>query len=181
MSKPDGFTVDYTLKDFFFDRLAVQSRIDKVEQRKLSEIGAFIRQRAIRSLRRRKRASMPGQQPSVRSRDKVTNIRNILFGYDDRNSSVIVGPVRLNGLGHGVRSAPVPSLLEFGGQTTIIESRYSDRKMLWHPGIWKQGPVETRRKRVTIKPRPYMRPALEAERAAGTLKDVWIDCLEKAA
>ena len=167
-----GFTLEYTVKNLFFDRLAVQDKIDAAESRELSRIGAFIRRRARSLLRRRKKPSQPGQAPSVHSRDSRATLKHILFAYEPRRHTVVTGPTRLPSTdGH------VPGLLEFGGRTTIIESRYTDRPMPWHPGRWRQGKVAHRKRGIKIKARPFMGPALDAEVKAGTIRDVWVGSL----
>jgi hypothetical protein len=129
----------------------------------LSKIGAFVRQRARSSLRRRKKASKPGSPPSVHSSDSFATLKNILFAYDADTKSVVVGPVALRG-GHGVA---VPGLHEFGGSTRVNEYQLSG-------GLW----TRVRLKRATIKAtrtvpatypsRPYMGPAEKAERGKFT-------------
>lgn len=171
-----SFTVDYSLQQFFFDRAKIQAEVDRNERRELSKIGAFVRRRARSSLRRRKRVSLPGEKPSIRSRDSAS-LKTILFGYVPQSHSVVIGPVKLNGSNLG--NSTVPNLLEFGGRTTVHESRYYDRRMPWHQGIWKQGPVEHRKRNVRIRSRPFMGPAFEEELAAGTIADVWAGFLSR--
>lgn len=65
----------------------------------------------------------------------------IYFGYDRQSDSVIVGPV-------GFKGSNVPRVLEYGGKTVI--TRRVRGKLV--------------RKVVQIAPRPYMRPALDANR-----------------
>lgn len=126
----------------FFDRIAVESAVDKAERRVLSRFGAFVRRRARSSIRRRKRSARPGQPPSAHSRDKTVTLKNILFAYDTQNRSVVIGPVRLNG-----RRGHVPRLLEEGGQATIVRRRHRR--------------VET--VRANYHKFPYMGPAFEKE------------------
>jgi hypothetical protein len=146
-------------KDNFFDRAVVQNAIGKETARALGRLGSFVRTTARRSIRPARRmkvselgeaqrnylvrnpgafvplkSSEPGQPP--RSRTKLLR-DHILFSYDSRSKSVVVGPVSLN----RTSGEPVPSILEFGGQSTVKTRR---------------GP-----RRVTIAPRPFMRPALE--------------------
>lgn len=138
--------IDMRIKSLFFDRPKVMRSVDRAKRRSLSKAGAFIRQRARTSIRKRKRSSPPGQPPS--SHTGLLR-RFILFGYDRRSDSVVVGPV-------GFRRSRAPNVLEFGGRTTV-ESRRQGRR---------------RNKRtVRIAARPYMRPALEKERS--NLPKVW--------
>jgi hypothetical protein len=111
-----AFTVSLKIVDAFFDRPAVLDRMDpRNGPRALAKAGAFVRRRAISRLRRRKRYSRPGESPSIRSTDRVANLRNILFGFDGRYT-VVIGPVGLNQKqyvagridgGHGPRDAGV--------------------------------------------------------------------------
>jgi len=137
--------VDLDLRDLFFDRAAVQRAIDPARRRALSKAGAFVRQRAKTSMRRRRGTSRPGRPPFAH---EGSLRRLILFGYDRRTESVVVGPV-------GFRRGDVPNVLEFGGRTTVVRRRRGKRS----------------RRRVCVAPRPYMRPALEKE--AAKLPSVW--------
>ena len=137
------------MKSLFFDRPKVRKAVDRGKRRALSRAGAFIRQRARTSIRRRRRSSRPGEPPS--SHTGLLR-RFILFGYDRQRDSVVVGPV-------GFRRSQAPNVLEFGGRT-IVESGRARRS------------GRARKKRtVRIAARPYMRPALEKERS--NLPAVW--------
>jgi hypothetical protein len=160
-----AFTVAMKIVDSFFDRPAVLARMARATARSLSKAGAFVRRRAISRLRRRKRYSKPGESPSIRSTDRVASLRNILFGFDGRYS-VIVGPVGLNQLqyaGGRLSAGTVPATLEFGGQVGIREKLVG---ATWVPtGRRKPRPDQPTRVRVAnYAPRPFMGPALEAER-----------------
>ena len=137
------------IKSLFFDRPKVQRAVDKGKRRALSRAGAFIRQRARTSIRKRRPSSRPGEPPS--SHTGLLR-RFILFGYDRQRDSVVVGPV-------GFRRSRAPNVLEFGGRA-IVESGRTRRS------------GRMRKKRtVRIAARPYMRPALEKERS--NLPAVW--------
>ena len=138
--------IDMQIKSLFFDRPKVQRAMDRAKRRRLSRAGAFIRQRARTSIRKRKRQSRPGQPPS--SHTGLLR-RFILFGYDRRSDSVVVGPV-------GFRRSRAPNVLEFGGRTTVESRRRGERRQ---------------KRTVRIAARPYMRPALEKERSQ--LPAVW--------
>lgn len=94
-------------------------------------------------MRRRKGSAPPGTPPHAH---EGSLRRLILFGYDRASDSVVVGPVRLN------KPGAAPSVLEFGGRTTIKQrrTRANDRR------------VVTKR-RIRIEARPYMGPALKKE------------------
>ncbi len=123
------------MKGMFFDRAKVQSAINVATRRVLSRFGAFVRQRARTSIRKRKGISPPGQPPY----SHVGTLRSgILFGYDMGRQSVVIGPVALRSGG------VIPKALEYGG-TSFVRSR--------------RGATE----RATVQARPFMRPALAAE------------------
>lgn len=156
--------VDIKMTKFFFDKEAVVKDTERKERRALSKVGAFVRRRARTLIRSRKRNPRRGRKASL-SRPGMPpiswakpGIRDILFYYDAKAKSVVIGPLMFNG------TDDVPGFLEFGGSKLITESRYTDRQMGWQPGAWKDGPVEQRTRRVTVAPRPFMGPALELER-----------------
>ena len=171
-----AFTVDYTLKDWFFDRQEIQNRVDKGTARALSRIGAFIRTRARTDvLRRRKATSRDGQPPSVHSTDSKASLKNILFGLNPDRQSVVIGPVKLQGASTRGNSAiigtyNVPEILEYGGSGRILEAvdPITGRPLRYIPKRLR-GKVKYRTRNVRIKARPFMSVALERERAKGTI------------
>jgi hypothetical protein len=130
--------IDMRIKSVFFDRPKVIKAVDRAKRQTLSKGGAFIRQAAKTSIRPRKGTSKPGSPPFSH---EGSLRRLILFGYDERTDSVVVGPV-------GFRRSTAPNVLEFGGTTTIFRRR-GGRLV---------------RKQVRIAARSYMAPALERER-----------------
>jgi hypothetical protein len=128
----------FKIKDMFFDRQVVIRAVDKAKRRTLSRAGAFIRQSARTSIRPRRGTSRPGNPPYSH---EGSLRRFILFGYDPQTESVVVGPV-------GFRRSIAPHVLEFGGMTSA-------------PRWWKRS---GKSKRIRIKRRPFMGPALERER-----------------
>ena len=128
------------VKTVFFDRKAVRSAVDRTARRVLSRFGAFVRRAAKSAIRKRKRASAPGEPPS--SHTGLLR-RFIFFGYDRQRRSVVIGPARLN-----QKVGDAPHALEHGGMSTVVEGLRGRR----------------RRRRVRIKARPYMGPAFEQER-----------------
>ncbi|QDV23428.1 hypothetical protein [Aureliella helgolandensis] len=183
-----GFDINYSVKDFFFDRMKVQDKINRGERRQLSRIGSFVRRRARTSLRRRKKVSQSGSPPSVHSRDKVATLKNILFAYDATNHAVYIGPVRLNQVNQrpSGQSIPITSLHEFGGSVLIHEEQSKNAK---NPSVWFRRDLRFtarewkryRTRRLSYPARPYMGTALAAEVAAGTIADVWAGFLSGAA
>lgn len=109
--------------------LAAEKRASKAT---LSKMGAFVRTRArTQHLRRRKRTSEPGEGPSVHSRDKYANLRNIRFQVNKDATEVVVGPLKIT---RGGRVRPVtgtvPSVLEHGGMVAIKKDRSTRGKRL---------------------------------------------------
>ena len=137
--------INMKIKALFFDRPKVRRAVDRAKRRALSRAGAFIRQRARTSIRKRKGVSLPGQPP--RSHEGSLR-RLILFGFDRASDSVVVGPARLN------RPGEAPSTLEFGGRATVTRRRTRPRK---------DGKRVIESRRVRIAARPYMGPALQKE------------------
>ena len=172
-------TVDYRLKDWFFDRRNLEFSLARAEIRAMSKVGAFVRKRARSSLRRRRKPSEPGQPPSVHSTDDVATLKNILFGYDPHIHGVVVGPVKLHakqGLNGVMLSGTVPNLHEFGG-TAGLREWYSPTFKQWIPGAWRSkrraAEFQQRVRRARYAPRPTMGPALAAEVQAGTIPASW--------
>jgi len=126
--------IDMKVTRLFFDRKAVTDNVDRAARRVLSKFGAYVRRSAKSSIRKRKRASLPGQPPS--SHTGLLK-RFIFFGYDPGRQSVVIGPVRLMGRNRG----EAPPLLEYGGRTTLKR--------------------KGKKRRVRIRARPYMGPAFE--------------------
>ena len=177
-------TVSLAIKDYFFDREAVQKAVARGNLRALSKAGAFVRTRARTSLRRRKKPSAPGRPPSVHSRDSFATLKNILFGLEPQRQAVLIGPVGLGRAGRNNAVVPdgtVPNVLEFGGQVSVLEEQlsYYDRGQKvtrWiqsNPSLRRvrNRELPQRRRRVRIAPRPFMGPALEAE--AQHIPEAW--------
>ena len=155
--------VSMRMKDLFFDRPAVKDRMTKANRKALTKVGAFIRRRARSSLRRRKKSSQPGQPPSVHTADRVATLKNILFAYEPNSQTLVVGPVKLNQktlLGPQLGNVTVPQLHEFGATVKVR----AGRRRIRHGQ-----PVRVRR--VKYAQRPFMGPALEAEK--DHIPDAW--------
>ena len=122
------------MKMLFFDAPRVQRAMDQATRKSLSRAGAFIRQRAKTSIRKRKGISRPGSPPH----SHAGHLRRLIFfAYDPGSESVVIGPVRF-------KAGEAPNLLEFGGRA-VREGRSG------------------RRRRVRYRRRPCMGPALAAE------------------
>lgn len=130
-------------KSNFFDRKAVKDAIDRETHAALSRFGAYVRQRARTSIRKRKGVSPPGLPPH----SHVGSLRSgILFAFDRGRASVVIGPFPFR------PGSPGPRLLEYGGYGVVVERGGKKRRAYWRP-------------------RPYMRPAFQAELAR--LPDHW--------
>jgi hypothetical protein len=121
-------------KQGFFDRERVHKAVDKSTRKNLSRFGAFVRQRARTSIRRRKGTSPPGQPPH----SHVGLLRRLIFfAYDRGQQSVVIGPTLLR------QDSEAPGLLEHGGEVVRPDKR-AHRKLRYRP-------------------RPFMAPAFEQE------------------
>lgn len=99
-----------TTKRNFFDAKKVIRAMERAERRELSRYGAFVMTGARRRVRRRKSSAGPGKSPTHWQTGSRDGLRRILFAYEPRTSSVIIGPVKLNAQGRDV-----PNLMETGG------------------------------------------------------------------
>lgn len=171
MSNDNPFRVRIGMHDMFFDRAGVIKATEERERRVLSQIGAFVRRSARTSLRKRRKPSDPGSPPSVRTSDARVTLRNIQFSYEPRRQSVVIGPVMFNQVNMSTTTRsniPVPELHEFGGSVEILESRFrlrDGRRTAWRRRDLRRSVregVEYRRRRAVYQPRPFMRPALDA-------------------
>lgn len=150
----------------FFDSSRVLARVDRARRRVLSRFGAFVRTRARSSIRKRKKASAPGQPPSSHEGSLK---RLLFFAYDASSRSVVVGPVPF-------QRGEAPELLEEGG-TAIRRRRVRPagsrkasapqaaafRRLVAAGRITRPEP-EYVTYQATYRARPYMAPAAEAER-----------------
>jgi hypothetical protein len=122
-------------KGGFFDREKVKRSVDTGTRKVLSKFGAFVRQRAKTSIRKRRGTSPPGQPPY----SHVGLLRKfILFAYDPQRKNVVIGPTLTK------EESQAPRLLEHGGDA-VSEDRGKKRH-------------------VRYRPRPFMQPAFEAEK-----------------
>lgn len=147
--------MDAKVTKLFFDTDRVMQAVDAKNRRALSRVGAFIQRRSRSSLRRRKKTSPAGKPPSVHSNAKFETLKNILFVYEPKTQSVVVGPVRTNER----NATAVPNLHEFGGSTVIRRRGTRNR------------PATVRRVRYPA--RPFMGPAFDKELQEGTIPRAW--------
>lgn len=140
----------------FFDSELVMRELSKAERAAFSKIGADVRYEARRSIKYRKKAvSKPGNPPYSH---KGTLKKLLFFRYEPQARSVVIGPV-------AVGRAEAPSSLEFGGKSTVPPRRR------------RGGGRKTKARKVDVRPRPYMGPALE--RSQAKIPDAFAGIVEK--
>ncbi len=133
-------------KEGFFDPAKVLDAVDAATRGILSRFGAFVRRTARSSIRKRKGPSKPGKPPS----SHVGLLKDFIsFSYDSQRRTVVIGPTLIG------RPTGAPHILEYGGRTTIRDHKWKTREG--------ERVLEIETKQITIKPRPYMHPALAAE------------------
>lgn len=146
-------------KSSFFDADVVIRAMDRTTRKALSKAGAFIRQRAMTSIRKAPKANArtgivargrrkkgvvvvdavarPGEPPYGHGDQKLKRL--LFFAYDADAQSVIIGPAKFqNAHGGG------PEFLEYGGSTVLRNRKGKTRPAVFHGN-------------------PVMAPALEAE------------------
>ena len=143
-----GFRIDQA-KTMFFDPKKVLDPAERADRQQLSKFGAFVRTRARSSMRKRKRASRPGEPPSVH----VGLVKKFLyFVYESQRRNVLIGPAKLN----GTRSGDSLEMLEHGGDTTrrrgkeTVRAQYPARPFMG-PAFAKELPNAPRLYRNAIK------------------------------
>ena len=174
----------FNVKKMFFDSEKIVSAMDRSKRRALSAQGAFIRRAAKSSIRQRKQPSRPGQPPS----SHTGLLRGfIFFAFDPGMQSAVIGPEKLNSISGYNYAKPmygaVPEILEHGGMFFVDEVLFDpatfyrgkhkgiDLSRWDHPYGWRRvdnrimsgryGGMKRRARRVVIKPRPFMGPAME--------------------
>ena len=142
---------EFDMKSAFFDQKKVIDAMDVATRRSMIKSLAKVRRRLIRTYRRGKKASAPGQPPRVHSRSRYANLKNVLFAYDTTTQQGVVGSVKLP------RSkVAVPGLLEGGG---IIKYNNARRR----------GGAPGKPQVIHIKPRPAVGPALKQSIESGEI------------
>jgi hypothetical protein len=183
---------------FFFeskDKQRIFAGVDKAQARNLNKSGGFIRTVARRSMRRRKKASQPGQPPSARTQSPSHPLGPLLkerlfYQFDPSTKTVVVGPQKLNTIAYDGATqmrGTIPQTLEFGGSMSQMQylderdgkwrkydARYRARgfsQKVYGRGVMKT--IKLRRKQINIAARPYMAPAYKQSepRLAGVWKD----------
>jgi hypothetical protein len=146
-------SMDFKLQ--FFDRQKVIDAVDAQQKRYLAKAGAYVMKTARRSIRKKKGASDPGDQPHSHEGSLK---KLIFFVYEPAVKDVVIGPA-------GFRDSQAPRALEYGGRTRITTLKGGHKVK----GKFQGG------KRVkvmaTIRARPFMHPALE--KAVPQLPALW--------
>ena len=161
------FDITTNIKRIILETQKINNAVDRATKAPIVKSLAFLRRRMRTQLRRRKNASTPNKPASVHSTDPVATLKNILFAYDNRTKSGIVGPVKLNTVANRRNSEPLPGLLESGGIVSFPAGS------LFFPR-WKKKLVKsTKSRRVRISKRPNAAIALKAESEAGNILSPW--------
>jgi hypothetical protein len=135
-------------KLFFFDSKKVLKTVDKQTRQVFSKFGSFVRQTARGLIRKGKKPSKPGKPPHGHGPQLLK--RFLFFSWEPTTRSVVIGPAKLNGT---IGSAP--EALEKGKRTKIVSTRNHQRV----------------KRTATIRPRPFMAPAVAKE--LKTLPSKW--------
>jgi hypothetical protein len=109
--------VEFRFKLLFFDTKEIRSKLSEATRKVMSKFGAFVRATARQSIKTKPTSSAPGQPPHSHTGQLK---KGILFGYDERQQSVVVGPVKLPKKGNA------PEALEKGGEA--VKRRNPRRK-----------------------------------------------------
>jgi hypothetical protein len=136
--------------------------VDVARRRVLRIAGAYIRNAARWSIRKRQGTSPPGSPPH----SHTGLLKDLLFySFDPATDTVVIGPAKLNqvnldGDGQPV-SGTVPQVLEYGGKIGVRE--------VYRRGGWQRADLRSRRRLAdlpsrrriaSVAKRPYMGPAL---------------------
>jgi len=105
----------------FFDRAEVQRAVDPATRKVFSRFGAYVRNTARRSIRKRRKASSPGRPPSSHRGDLK---RKIMFAYEPDRKTVVVGPEDLP-----AKKGETPETLEYGGWVKTTNTRRTKRRV----------------------------------------------------
>ncbi len=149
-------------KDFFFDRVLVTQYMDRKTASALAKGGGLIRRIAQNSMRSRKKASAPGTPPS-RHRPRGQGLTYILYVFDPRTKSVVIGPVLFANTVNA-DGTTAPEVNEFGGRVKRRAKRVQGHVF----SIGERGPIREisqpspRSKRFA---RPILVSAKQVERA----------------
>jgi hypothetical protein len=135
-----GFDLTFKqIKGGFFDLAKIKDDVEKKHAKVQSKFGADTRRTMQTSLRYRKKASAPGQPPSVhRGKGGKSPLRELIFfSRDPSTNSVVIGPLAFK------RKAA--RTLEQGGLTRIFDAEAKKYKTIY------------------VRKRPFVRPAGDKE------------------
>jgi len=112
--------IEMQMKLLFFDAPRVKRAVDAATHQALSRAGAFIRQGAKTSIRKRRGISRAGEPPH----SHAGHLRRLIFfGYDPVTESVVIGPMPF-------RKGEAPHLLEYGGTVVRRGDRDSGQRRM---------------------------------------------------
>lgn len=152
-----SLVVKGTVRRYIANNKRMLAAVERGQRRALFRAGGLVRtvaRRSIRSGGKKNAVSKPNDPPRWHVKP---GIREIYFGYDARTGTMPVGPIKFNAKG-----SDVPEKLEHGGVITISRKRH------------RNGQLVIERKKVILKPRPTMQPALAKtkDKIAQEFKDV---------
>ena len=169
-----NITLKPSAKNFFFDRKTVQQAVWRAKKTTLPKNAAMVRLATQRVIRKRKKASMPGEPPHGHGMQRLR--RGIYYAWDPAKESAIIGPVLLNNIYWNGSGRPekgtVPNVLEFGGRMGVYEmldTRWNKNTKQSEPA-WRRVDLRSRRRAagkpqrlrwVEIAARPYMSTGFE--------------------
>lgn len=98
-------------KKGFFNRRAVIDAIGEKQAERLAIAGDYVKEAARRSMRYRKKPSLPGTPPSANAEDQSKALlrKHLYFAFDAGRKTIVVGPAKLG-------QSRVASLHEHGGK-----------------------------------------------------------------
>ena len=176
MLKTAAAKIDAKVSKIKWDQRRIKQANHRYAARSVRESLGFIATRAkTKELKRgRKGPSKPNSPPHVHTRKALSDIR---YDYNYHDLTGVVGPQLQQRSGNKTRNqTTVPATLEYGGSYTIQEHWQQFAKPT--EGRWVRttrgtarsgGKLRKRKRRITIKPRPFMQPALQFELRSGNL------------
>jgi hypothetical protein len=109
--KRDGLGVEFRKGNLFLEFDKLIEAVGKEAAVRMRAIGANLRTRMRRSLKRRKRASAPGTPPHAHA-PGGSGLKAVRFKYDRKDMNLVVGSIKY---GDQNQSRPAPNIHEFGG------------------------------------------------------------------
>ena len=159
--------------------LALDPKVKDAKRIVGRHFGGYVRKVAKNSIKRSDPPSPPGKPPH----SHIGLLKSNIFFNQDQTGAVIIGPTKLNMLSFSREGLPtkgtIPNALEYGGEAYVAERRTSSGKWT-RQDLRRRGKVRIvealrsagsgevqvqiggiafRRRRVVIRPRPFMGPA----------------------